>query len=285
MVLAIATISPGRLPAADDTQSDPHWNKSTCGTCHLNAMPVPGNIALRAERAEKLCESCHGSQGNARSCRHSSEIPVGAQPLLESYRDAVQDGQIVCTTCHDLTVQCLSPHKAYRFVNPGFVRDRSSADTNEHCFACHDESGYKKLNPHEMEAGDPAEPTCLLCHASMPVADERGWLAVDFNMPNTLNDACRGCHNVRPHPGMSSAGKPGGWSHLAVPSLEVRRNMQLAAAKYGSVLPLDPYNGRVHCATCHNPHHDELEGYPVATPPGAEHRLRVDNICQACHDL
>jgi len=283
--MALTTISPGRSSAADDTQSDPHWNKSTCETCHLNAIPAPGNIALRADRAEQLCESCHGSRGNARSCRHSSDIPVGDQPMLESYRDSVQDGQLVCTTCHDLTVQCLSPDKLYRFMNPGFVRDRSSPDTSAHCYGCHDESEYEKLNPHEMEAGEPAEPTCLLCHASMPVADQRGWLPVDFNMPDALNDACLGCHNIRPHPGSSIAGTLGAWSHLVVPSVEVQRNMQLAAVKYGLVLPLDPHNGRVHCATCHNPHHDELGGYPVTTSPDSKHRLRVNDICQACHDL
>jgi len=285
VVIALATISPERLPAADDSQSDPHWNKKTCETCHLNAIPVPGNIALRADRAEELCESCHGSHGNARSCRHSSDVPVGGQPMLESYRNSVQDGQLVCTTCHDLTVQCLSPGKPYRIVNPGFVRDRSSPDTSEHCYGCHDDSEYEKLNPHEMVAGDPAKPTCLLCHASIPVADERGRLVVDFNMPDKLNDTCLGCHNIRAHPGRSIAAKPGGWSHLALPSAEVQRNMQLTVAKYGSVLPLDPYSGQVFCATCHNPHDDGLEGYPVATPPGSEHRLRVNDICQACHDL
>ena len=276
-VIALATISSGRPQAANDTQSDPHWNESTCETCHLSTTPVPGNITLRADRAEQLCEGCHGSRGNARSCRHSSDIPLGNQPLPESYRDSVQEGQIVCTTCHDLTVQCLLPHKAYRTINHGFIRDRSSADTGEHCYGCHDDSGYEKINPHEIEAGYAAEPTCLLCHASMPVADENGWLAVDFNIPDSLNGVCLGCHNIRPHPGSRS--------HLAVPSAEVQRNMQLAVVKYGSVLPLDPYNGQVHCATCHNPHNDGLEGYPVATPPGSEHRLRLNDICHACHDL
>ena len=143
LVMALTTISPGRLPAADDTQSDPHWNKSTCETCHLNAIPAPGKIELRAHRAEQLCESCHGRRGNARSCRHSSDVPVGDRPLPESYRDPVQYGQLVCTTCHDLTVQCRLPYKQYRSLNTGFVRDRSSPDTSEHCYGCHDEAEYE----------------------------------------------------------------------------------------------------------------------------------------------
>ena len=130
---------------------------------------------------------------------------MGDRPLPESYRDSVQDGQLACTTCHDLTVQCRLPYKPHRSLNTGFIRDRSSPDTSEHCYGCHDETEYEKPNPHEMEAGEPAEPTCTLCHASMPVVDETGWLAVDFNMPDALNDACLGCHNIRPHPGKCTA--------------------------------------------------------------------------------
>jgi len=61
--------------------------------------------------------------------------------------------------------------------------------------------------------------------------------------------------------------------------------MKQAEARLGFVFPLDPSNGEVYCATCHNPHHEALQGYPVAHTPGSEYRLRVEDNCQACHDL
>jgi len=119
----------------------------------------------------------------------------------------------------------------------------------------------------------------------MPARDERSWLTVDFNVTGSLNDMCTGCHVVQPHPGNSFSGQPVGWAHLAVPSADVRANMKQAEDARGLIFPLDPNTGEVNCATCHNPHPEELEGYPVATTPGSEARLRVDKICQACHDL
>ena len=141
-----------------------------------------------------------------------------------------------------------------------------------------------KLNPHQMEAGNPPQPTCTFCHATMPVKDESGWVSVDFHVEGSLNEMCFGCHRVSPHPGFSLSG-PVGWNHLAIPSIEMRGNMDRAEAALEIKLPVDPNTAEIHCATCHNPHHESLEGYAEANTSGAKKRLRVANICQACHDL
>jgi len=284
-VVLIAVVMPGVPQAAGETKADPHWNKATCQACHVSASPTAENSGLQTTDAEQLCEGCHGNRGGALPCRHSSDIPAADHRMPDSYREALQDGQLACTTCHDLTVQCLSPSRSHSFANPGFVRDRTSRNRGEQCFECHDASGYEKLNPHAMEAGDPAQPTCTFCHASMPVKDERGWLSVDFNVPGSLNDMCLGCHTIQPHPGSMFSSAPIDWNHLAVPSAEILQNMKQAEARLGFVFPLDPSNGEVYCATCHNPHHEALQGYPVAHTPGSEYRLRVEDNCQACHDL
>jgi len=288
MACAIATVAallPRLSSAADDYAEGPHWNKSTCRACHTHASPTTENFVLQTKDAEQLCESCHGSRGGVSPCRHSSNIAADDHPMPDSYREALKDGQLACTTCHDLTVQCLSPHKSYSFTNPGFIRDRRSRNRAENCFGCHDSSGFERLNPHAMDTGDPAQPMCTLCHATMPVQDEQGWLAVDFNMRDALNDACLGCHKVEPHPGSSFSIRPASWNHLAVPSAEILDNMKQTEQRLGFVFPLDPSNGEIYCATCHNPHDESLERYPVADTPGSNYRLRVDNNCQACHDL
>ena len=283
ILATVAVAIPGLASGAGDTS--PHWNDVGCQTCHVHASPTADNLSLQAEYGEQLCEQCHSSRGDATSCRHLSGISAGDHPMPDSYRANLRDDNLACTTCHDLAVQCLSPHPSYSLTNPGFIRDRSSRNRAEHCFECHDRAGYEQLNPHVMEAGDPAQPTCTFCHATMPLKDERGWISVDFNVPGSLNDMCRGCHNVQPHPGsMFSVGSVG-WNHLDVPSPEILKNMKETEARLGFVFPLDPDTGEMYCATCHNPHHEDLDHYPVAEIPGTKYRLRVADNCQACHDL
>jgi hypothetical protein len=280
----LVTGTPIDLPAADDTPN-PHWSKSACQTCHVDTAPAAGNLVFQESDPLALCESCHRERGEARSCRHNSGLTPGAVAVPDTYTASLEDGQIVCTTCHDLAVQCLSPHPAYRANNPGFIRERATRNRSDACFLCHDKTPVEQLNPHAMEAGDPPQPTCTFCHATMPVKDENGWVSVDFHGQGSLNDICFGCHRVPSHPGFSFGGGPVGWNHLAIPSQEIRNNMDRTEAAQGFKFPIDPTTAEIHCATCHNPHHESLEDYAVAQTPGVEHRLRVVDNCQACHDL
>jgi uncharacterized Zn finger protein (UPF0148 family) len=268
-----------------DGQDDPHWKKDTCQTCHETMEPTADNVALKMENAEQLCDTCHGSRGKARPCRHSSGIPAGDHDMPESYRASLVDGQLVCTTCHDVTYQCKHPAREYSFQNRGFLRDRVSRTAGDQCYECHEKSGYEKLNPHAGIAGIPPRPTCQLCHKSLPHTSAAGQLVVEFNMEHDLNDTCRGCHVVQPHPkSMSFSKKAQGWVHLVEPPAEVIERMQKTQADTGIGLPLNPINGEVFCATCHNPHDFKVGGEHGSQKRAPKNRLRRNNICQACHD-
>ena len=273
------------LSAGANAEDNPHWNKTTCQTCHMEAAPVDGIVNLNATDAEALCEGCHGDRGGALPCRHASGLPVGDLAVEENLRDSLKDGKVVCSTCHDIVYQCERPRVQYSFENPGFLRDRTSSKSAEYCFKCHEKAGYDQLSPHAGITGSPPRPTCLLCHKSFPETGSTGQLEVEFNMQNDLNDTCRGCHDVRPHPrNLFAANTTDEWVHFVAPSAEVLENMREAQAETGTGLPLNPLNGEVFCATCHNPHDFKVGGEHGSAEQGSEHRLRMNNICQACHD-
>ena len=180
-------------------QENPHWNKSTCQTCHSNALPVDGEASLKdGQQIEALCDSCHGERGDARPCRHQSDIAVDANTLDEVFRMSLKDDKVVCSTCHDIVYQCERPKAYYGLENPGFLRDRTSRNTAEYCVRCHEKDDIEKLNPHGGVAASPPAATCTLCHDSIPAASADGSLDLTFNVGTDLNDLCRGCHNRHP---------------------------------------------------------------------------------------
>lgn len=274
---------PCHVLAQEDANANPHWNKNRCQDCHVEAAPVDGAVNLQAADAETLCGTCHGGRGEALPCRHISGIEVGSVDVPDPLRQSLKDGTIVCSTCHDVVYQCKHPDRPHSFMNPAFLNGRTSLEAGDFCVKCHDASGYQKLNPHKGVAGVPTRPTCELCHASIPQTTTTGQIAVTFNMEKDLNDACTGCHEVRPHPSSiysvnSTAADE--WVHLVTPSDEILTNIRQSEREEGIVLPLNPVNGEIFCATCHDPH--EFKGGPVAQQPA--HRLRADDICQACHE-
>jgi hypothetical protein len=271
------------FPVEAYAEGNPHWNKAGCQDCHVDAAPVDGLVNLQADDAEALCESCHGGRGDAKACRHASGLPAGDMEIAEGLASALKDGEVVCSTCHDIVYQCKRARVEYSFQNPGFLRDRTTRETGDYCLKCHAEADYERLNPHEGVAGSPPRATCPLCHVSIPESDGTGGIRVTFNMQHDLNDACRGCHDIRPHPRKMfsySKQEEDRWVHLVAPTPEVLAQMQQSEADIGVALPLDPRNGEIFCATCHDPH--EFKGGPVTEQP--KHRLRANDICQVCHE-
>ena len=283
---AVVLIGGLLLACTTNAAESPHWNKSMCQTCHTDELPVAGSAGLKNANVEGLCESCHGRSGDAPGCRHISGMPMGDLEAPETFRESLDDGAVTCTTCHDIVYQCKNARRQFSFQNPMFLRERKSLRTGEFCFNCHVVDDYKKLNPHTGVSGSSQSPTCLLCHATMPHAGDKGELVVNFNMQADLNTICVGCHDVRPHPsGMTfSRAEQETWVHLVVPPDDIRENMSESRAALGVELPLSPVTGEIFCATCHNPHEFKVGGEHGSQEPAMKHRLRIRDICQACHD-
>lgn len=262
----------------DSRALNPHWHDYLCQSCHLNE-PVKGHAPLRegGDRI-KLCNRCHLSE-YARPDIH----PVGSKPTQHIRIPAdlpLQDGQLTCETCHDSLLQMGSgqPGDAAA-TNPDFLR-RITVSRSAFCFLCHIEETYKRLNPHKQlnEQGKIVATTCLLCHASLPDVNFIGPEKVSFIVQDP-NEYCIGCH-----PGFTG-NHPASANHLVEPSKKIMAAIRTSVQRIGVELPL--FQGRIICATCHNPHQEGvIKLAPAATGTKRENKLRLNpgrNQCTGCH--
>ncbi|MDA8254815.1 MAG: hypothetical protein M0Z99_04100 [Betaproteobacteria bacterium] len=274
---------------ADDVPT-PHWTDDGCPACHLG-KPTARNSALRNRDINRLCQACHDSI-SAHNYIHAVGMvpsPEKRNRMNQSLRQALQRGGnvITCISCHDLTAQCLPERHHERKDNPRFFRDGPYAERSQLCYSCHNPTHYERLNPHDQisDEGELNSQMCLVCHSVAPNRREVKSIAdVSFNIDRNLTLLCAGCHPPIPHP----AGSPG---HLYKPSPETLEFINKTENQRGMILPLDPTNEHIFCATCHNPHERGVQILERADR-GADgpRRLRAgggpkDRICTVCHNL
>ena len=281
----------GALPVwtqASAAGASPHWRSDGCAECHASATPTAAQPALKTTPASALCATCHGG-GEAALCAHRSDIAVASDrtaTFAESLRPSLANGQVVCTTCHDMAAHCALDVKQ-RYRNKSFLRGGPFEERGEQCFLCHEKSAYRKPSPHmqSRKGGEFKEGTCIFCHGAVPQRDAAGkWQPVQY-APNggKWSAMCDGCHAVGPHPSGSVHGKSG-WIHMVVPAGAYAERMKATVAAQGGRMPLDPQTRAITCVTCHDPHDQRVPGFAVASTPGTKARLRYEDMCGACHD-
>jgi len=275
--------------------SDPHWRDNACQNCHSASRPSRSKPGLRHKDPDQLCNTCHDP-----ASRHAYIHPSDIAPrtgmrrrMPPAYRQAMKNGRIVCTTCHDLPAQCLDERRKEQHANPMFLRGAPFAQRSDPCYLCHDASAYARVNPHDQitDGGQVREATCVLCHDEVENLQSAAVIEdVGFNIEHDLVTMCTGCHPWMPHPGgkfmftesFKDRKQP---DHLTIPSKQMRKYMQRMAVKNNIILPLDPTTGKVYCATCHNPHERGLlKNSAAARGADADKRLRMKNLCINCHD-
>jgi hypothetical protein len=175
------------------------------------------------------------------------------------------------------------------------------------CFRCHKKNEYKICDPHIQlnKKGDIIREKCLYCHMEKP--DERQVTFVTHKKEIKFNRdpgmICLGCHSRQYY-----IAHPVGANHLLKPSYKMLAIMKTAEKQLGVTLPLD-YDGKIMCATCHNPHEKGVipnekigakgasEKFRVRLPDKVESAAKVANaevayrlpgqkvslICLACH--
>lgn len=258
--------------------TNPHWNEYLCLSCHIEE-PVKGNAPLRENGDKNLvCNRCHHSE-YARPDIHPVNV-VPSRHIRVPEDMPLEDGKLTCNTCHYCRLQ-MGRRQDNRVLktNPNFLR-KTQIKRNSYCFLCHLEETYKRLNPHNQlnAQGEVDEETCLFCHASIPDVNFIGPEKVSFIIHNP-DEYCVGCHHG------FTQNHPAGVNHLIEPSEKIRRAILTSVQRIGVELPL--FEGKIVCATCHNPHQEGVIKISAAAKGSKrENKLRLmpgRSQCTGCH--
>lgn len=275
-----------------DKIPNPHWQKDACKSCHKSSKRA-GLKNLRKNRVDDLCNTCHESV-SAHNYIHVSDIKLPTAMLKrmpQGFRAAVKraGNKMTCITCHDLPMTCEKRRYKEKGLNPNFFRGGPYRSRTEICYKCHDEKKYQRINAHDQinNKGQLQKDKCLICHIkNQDMATANIIADVEYNLKDNLSRLCWGCHPWKPHPGGSFSFFSGGFpNHLVKPSEDILRRMREKQEEHDILLPLEPGTGKVYCATCHNPHERGVIKLEAAAKGADEKkRLRMQDICQNCHD-
>lgn len=242
--------APEGAPAATATSpASPHNRPDACEACHTTAGPAVGAVSPGSEEA---CVGCHPGV----------EVhPVGIEPRDVAVPDGwpLADGALACSTCHS-EPSC----DAARSTEAPWFRGGPVRRISDFCVRCHDVDDFRRRDPHHPTTRrDAGDPTCAVCHASVPDA---GAPAAASGLRLETDRVCRECH-PGPH-------------HLGVVSHLDKALSDEAAARLGRRLPLD--EGRVvRCWTCHDVHGADAPGPSRAGSPLRPVTLRAAEALRA----
>lgn len=251
----------------------PHWTGQHCTECHV-AEKIP---ELRCNGdVNELCNRCHGNEPPVCTAvhRHNSML---SDAMLDTIPPdwPHADGIISCLTCHAVQVQMHGNAIAEK-ENRNFLRGNNPEDLYSFCFNCHDKERFHKANPHQGSMSNDKQSPCYRCHTGdLPSGFD---ICFEASLKTKSPSLCLGCHGDVSTEHMLHEG-------LAAGSLEKYEAPLLRLEDEGLELPLA--DGRMHCATCHNPHPKGIIGRKEgAIGAGEKYFLRivsVHDLCMVCH--
>lgn len=158
------------------------------------------------------------------------------------------DRKLRCQTCHGLDDIDKTPYRRVDRKADNFLRGGPYPELNRFCYECHEEKDFKRDNIHVMvdKAGKLKEEHCTYCHEDLHKEREKPLSPADYKLRLPAEKICFGCHLRTPH--------FNALEHESVkPSDAMRRHINESKNDQGIILPLSS-DGKVMCATCHNPH-------------------------------
>ena len=301
LIIAGVLLLFGTLSFAEDViYQNPHWslNSRDCLECH-EKVPHKGealNLKFKGD-ITALCNRCHGEISKDKYIHASGMVPPQnmIDRMPEDFKGALEkdpQGRITCYVCHEMKYQCLSEEYHRKQDNPRFHRGAPYEKRTDMCYHCHDQSNYRKFNPHDQinDEGELMTDVCTYCHDKTPDRRKAKSIADVAFVNNKFDKLCLRCHTDEAYAygcvmGYESDGSP--IYHSGKPSDEMQSNITENAND--AILPLELVTGNVFCGTCHNPHELGVQRRQRADVGADSHkRLRISKqnarICLGCHD-
>ena len=284
LILVISFFFCSGIPVAEENvnkkglnaDTDIHFKSTYCGECHASVpeQGQPPSLKFNGDYTQ-LCW-CHGYTSG--TYIHPVEV-IPSEKMKSRIPDDLPliEGKLVCATCHDIYAQC-QDNKRTKVMNSKFLRGAPYPNRTVLCFKCHDKKQYEMLDPHNQldEYGDIVEMKCLYCHKKLP--DVQTSRFEDIELIGNMLPLCSRCHSgIDRH--------PAGQNHLRVPTAKTLKRMKSLEAQRGIILPLDN-EGKLTCATCHNPHERGVLPNTSQGARGASEKFRhrvSTGFCQGCH--
>jgi hypothetical protein len=260
--------------------TDIHYSAKYCTECHVSVPRKGSHLQLRyGGNYQQLCR-CHYSS----SANYIHPVDIAPSENLKAAIPAafpLQEGKVTCSTCHDIVIQCQDNQTDKIFIKEQkFLRGAPYDTMMGICYKCHNKADYQMYNPHRQlnAKREILKQTCLYCHAEIP--DEKHTRLKDAKLIGNMDALCIRCHTVEPRQTFHA-------KHLRKPSDEVLTTIKNMEAQHGILLPLSE-EGRITCATCHNPHEKGVIPDRRLAASGASqtkrHRLQHD-MCIKCHPM
>lgn len=255
-----------------------HYNSTYCLECHT-ANPPGGDERLKYEgNYRQLCWCHYDKPGD-----HLHPVDMEPSPEIKAKIPEdfpLQQGMVSCNTCHNIFSQCQENEKLIT-QDQMFLRGAPYKSRTGICFKCHDEAKYRMYNPHNQvsDAGKVIEETCLYCHPDVP--DQERTTYENVKLLANLDVLCTRCHYFG----------GGGTLHQqhfrSQPTPGIAARMKEMKDRYSIVMILNE-EGKVTCATCHNPHEkvvtpvDQVLAQGTVTVEGFGAR---GSMCSYCHQM
>jgi hypothetical protein len=260
--------------------TDIHFSAKYCKECHVSTPRKGSHKQLRyGGNYQQLCR-CHYSSSE----NYIHPVDIAPSENLKARIPAafpLKEGNVTCATCHDIVVQCQDNQTDKIFLKEQkFLRGAPFETKLGICFKCHNKAQYQRYNPHRQlnARKEIVKPTCLYCHAEIP--DEKLTRLEDAKLIGNMEALCIRCHIIEPRQIFHA-------KHLRKPSDEVLTTIKRMEDQHDILLPLSE-EGKITCATCHNPHEKGVIPDRRLGARGASqtkrHRLQ-NNMCVKCHPL